>query len=90
MPASQPASASKSIASHCKHERKRGLIIDLDERPGIVARAFQIAKSGKVASIAALQLQLTADGYLNSTETLSGRAVSTQLSRIIAERRAEA
>jgi hypothetical protein len=55
-----------------------------------VARAFQIAKSGKVASIAALQLQLTADGYLNSTETLSGRAVSTQLSRIIAERRAEA
>jgi hypothetical protein len=59
----------------------------MEERPSIVQRAYEIAKSGKVASTAALQAQLTAEGYLNSVEILAGRTISMQLSRIIHEGR---
>ena len=59
----------------------------MDERPGVVQRAFQIAKGGKVESTAALQAQLAAEGYLNSEEVLAGRSITLQLARMIIERR---
>jgi hypothetical protein len=58
------------------------------ERPGVVQRAFQIAKSGAVADIAALLAQLAAEGYPGSAQTLAGRSVSQQLLRMINEARA--
>jgi hypothetical protein len=53
------------------------------ERPGVVQRAFQIAKSGKVADVAALRAQLTGEGYPNSAQALAGRPISSQLARMI-------
>ena len=58
------------------------------ERPGVVQRAFQIAKSGAVPDIAALLAQLAAEGYPDSAQTLAGRSVSQQLARMINEARA--
>ncbi len=55
------------------------------ERPGVVQRAFQIAKSGTVADVAALTAQLAAEGYENSTQALAGRSIRQQLTRMIVE-----
>jgi len=55
------------------------------ERPGVVQRAFQLAKSGTVANIVALNAQLAAEGYENSTQTLAGRSLKQQLTRMIQE-----
>ena len=58
----------------------------MNERPGVVQRAFQIAKTGEVTSLAALHARLAAECYLNSGEILAGRSVSLHLTRIIVER----
>ena len=58
------------------------------ERPGVVQRAFQIAKGGEVADIAALNAQLAAEGYADSTQILAGRSIRQQLTRMILEARA--
>jgi hypothetical protein len=57
------------------------------ERPGVVQRAFQLAKSGTVADIAALNAQLTSEGYQNCAQTLAGRSLKQQLTRMIMEAR---
>ena len=57
------------------------------ERPGVVQRAFQLAKSGAVADLPALMTQLTAEGYVGCAQTLAGRSVSQQLTRMINEAR---
>jgi hypothetical protein len=59
----------------------------MDERTGVVQRAFQIAKSGAVTDISSLHAQLTLEGYLNTAQVLAGRSVSQQLARMIAEAR---
>ncbi len=59
----------------------------MQERPGIVQRAFEIAKSGKVANTAALRAQLAGEGYANATQFLAGRSLALQLTRMIAEAR---
>ena len=59
--------------------------IEPPERPGVVQRAFQIAKSGTVADIATLNAQLASEGYADSTQTLAGRSILQQLTRIIFE-----
>jgi hypothetical protein len=59
----------------------------MDERPSVVERAFQIAKSGKVANVSALRMQLTSEGYANNAQTLAGRSLSNQLARLIVEAR---
>jgi hypothetical protein len=59
----------------------------MDERPGVVQRAFQIARGGKVESTVALQAQLAAEGYLNGEKILAGRTITLQLTRMIFERR---
>jgi hypothetical protein len=38
----------------------------MEERPSVVERAFQIAKSGAVANMAELSAQLTAEDYTNN------------------------
>ncbi len=58
-----------------------------DERPSVVERAFQIAKSGKVANVSALRAQLSGEGYSNSAQALAGRSISNQLSRLIVQAR---
>ena len=57
------------------------------ERPGVVQRAFQIAKGGAVADVAVLIAQLVAEGYENSTQALAGRSIRQQLTRMIVEAR---
>ena len=57
------------------------------QRPSVVERAFQIAKSGKVANVSALQAQLADEGYPNGVQALAGRALSSQLMRMITESR---
>jgi hypothetical protein len=57
----------------------------MKERPSVVERAFEIAKSGKVANTAELRKQLTAEGYANNAQFLAGRSLSNQLTRMIAE-----
>ena len=59
----------------------------MEERPSVVERAFEIAKSGKVANTAELRKQLTAEGYTNNAQFLAGRTLSNQLTRMIAEAR---
>lgn len=59
----------------------------MEERPGVVERAFQIAKSGSVASIAELSARLTAEGYADNIHLLTGRSLAQQLSRMISEAR---
>jgi hypothetical protein len=55
----------------------------MEERVGIVQRAFQVAKSGKVSSVIALRAQLTGEGYLNTAQALAGRSILNQLTRMI-------
>jgi hypothetical protein len=55
----------------------------MEERPGVVQRAFQIARSGNVENISALHKQLAAEGYTNNIQSLAGRSISSQLSRMI-------
>jgi hypothetical protein len=59
----------------------------MQERPSVIERAFEIAKSGKVANVADLRKQLTAEGYSNNAQFLTGRSLSNQLTRMIAEAR---
>jgi hypothetical protein len=59
----------------------------MEQRAGVVQRAFEIAKSGKVASISALRAQLTEENYLNNAQFLAGRSLKNQLVRIIIEAR---
>jgi len=55
----------------------------MEERPSVVQRAFQIAKSGNVANMSALHKQLAAEGYTNNIQSLAGRSITNQLSRMI-------
>jgi hypothetical protein len=57
------------------------------ERTGVVQRAFEIAKSGAAADIAALNLLLAAEGYKNSAQALAGRPLQMHLTRMILEAR---
>jgi len=57
-------------------------------RPGVIERAFQIAKSGKVSSIKDLRAQLAGEGYSNATVVISGRSLGQQISRMIVEAKA--
>jgi hypothetical protein len=59
----------------------------MEERPSVVERAFQVAKSGAVANIAELSAQLTAEDYANSESFLAGRSIILQITRMIAEAR---
>jgi hypothetical protein len=61
--------------------------LNSNSNPGVIERAFQIAKSGEVVSIEALQAQLLKEGYANVALALTGRALRQQLTRMIAEAR---
>ena len=57
----------------------------VDQRAGIVERAFEIAKSGDAANITALRTVLTKEGYSNVAQVLGGRSLKLQLMRMITE-----
>ena len=59
----------------------------VNDRPGVIERAFQVAKSGKVSNIKDLQTQLAEEGYSNLIVVLSGRSLRQQISRMIVEAR---
>jgi hypothetical protein len=59
----------------------------MEDRPGVVERAFEIARSGVVADTSELREQLAAEGYAETILSLAGRSISTQLSRMITEAR---
>jgi hypothetical protein len=58
-----------------------------EERPGVVERAFQLAKGGTVATMSELNSRLTAEGYVDSARSLAGRSIANQLSRMMGEAR---
>ena len=60
----------------------------VNDRPGVIERAFQIAKSGKVGNIKDLRTQLAEEGYSNVTVVLTGRSLGQQISRMIVEAKA--
>ena len=60
----------------------------VNDRPGIIERAFQVAKSGKVSNIKDLRTQLAEEGYSNVTGVLTGRSLRQQISRMIVEAKA--
>ena len=62
----------------------------LKERPSVIERAFQIAKSGAVSTVAELTAKLMAEGYANAGQILAGRSLSLQVTRMIAETRTSA
>lgn len=66
------------------------MAVPVEERPSVIERAFQIAKSGTVASVAELTEKLTAEGYANAGQILGGRSLSLQVTRMIVENRASA
>jgi hypothetical protein len=55
----------------------------MEDRPGVVKRAFQIAKSGTVANLSELHDILTMEGYVDNAQSLAGRLVASQLARMI-------
>jgi len=57
----------------------------LADRPSVIERAFQVAKSGKVSDIKQLRQQLAGEGYTNAAHALTGRSLQQQLSRMITE-----
>ena len=64
------------------------MAVPVEERPSVIERAFQIAKSGAVATVAELSGKLTAEGYANAEQILAGRSLSLQVTRMIVENRA--
>jgi len=60
----------------------------VNDRPGVIERAFQVAKSGKVSNIKDLRTQLAEEGYSNATVVLTGRSLRQQISRMIVEAKA--
>ena len=59
----------------------------MEERLSIIERALQIAKTGTVETVAQLHAQLETEGYTNIGPLLSGRSISSQLTRRITEAR---
>ena len=57
----------------------------MNDRPGVIERAFQVAKSGKVGNIKDVRMQLTGEGYSNVNMALTGRSLAQQISRMIIE-----
>jgi hypothetical protein len=57
----------------------------VEQRAGIVERAFEIAKSGSAANITALRTILSKEGYSNVAQVLGGRSLKLQLIRMITE-----
>jgi len=60
----------------------------VNDRPGVVERAFQVAQSGKVGNIKDVQTQLAEEGYSNVTEVLAGRSLRQQIFRMINDAKA--
>jgi hypothetical protein len=60
----------------------------VNDRPGVIERAFQVAKSGKVSNIKDLLTQLAEEGYSNATVVVTGRSLRQQISRMIVEAKA--
>ena len=52
-------------------------------RPNTLQRAFELAKSGEVASLEQLASRLTREGFLSVHDHLLGRGIRKQLSDII-------
>ena len=59
----------------------------MSDRPSVIERAFQVAKSGKVSNIEQLRKQLMQEGYSNA-DSLRGRSLLQQISRMIVEAKA--
>jgi hypothetical protein len=62
----------------------RNQVSDIADHPGIIERAFQIAKGGGI-DIGATRRQLEAEGYANVVSGLAGRSLQRQLLQLISE-----
>ena len=60
----------------------------MNDRPGIIERAFQIAKSGGVVNLQDVRTQLAREGYSNVSAALTGRSLGQQIARMITDARA--
>jgi hypothetical protein len=57
----------------------------VEQRAGIVERAFEIARSGAAADVRILRAMLVKEGYSNVAQVLAGRSLKLQLTRMITE-----
>lgn len=57
--------------------------MDQTNRPTIIERAFELAGSGKVESLASLRRQLTKEGFSSVSAHIQGAALTKQLNAMI-------
>ena len=57
--------------------------MDQTNRPTIIERAFELAGSGKVESLATLRRQLTKEGFASVSAHIQGAALTKQLNAMI-------
>jgi hypothetical protein len=55
----------------------------MDSRPTVIERAFDLARSGRMASVGDIRNTLRAEGYREEGQ-LFGRSITQQLMRLIA------
>jgi hypothetical protein len=55
-----------------------------DSRPGLVERAYQIARTGRAANVDDIKTILKREGYFNVSGTLTGRVLLKALKELCA------
>jgi len=60
----------------------------MDIRPSIIERAFQLAKSGRYATVGDIRKQLDREKYVSTASYVRGGALVSQLRSLIAAARA--
>lgn len=60
----------------------------MDNRPSIIERAFQLAKSGRYATVGDIRKQLDREHYASTASYVRGGALVSQLRSLIAAARA--
>lgn len=63
-----------------------GIIMPHPEKP-LIERAFEIARSGAVTNVEAIDRKLSEEGYANPRVQLAGRFIRKQLREVIAASR---
>jgi len=59
-------------------------------RPSTVERAYELARSGRYATVSEIRLRLRAEAYHDAVAQLEGRAIVADLRRLMVAARARA
>jgi hypothetical protein len=59
----------------------------MDDKPGIIQRAFELAKNGECLSVEDIRSQLVREQYDQIAGHLGGSTITRQLRQLLAEKR---